>query len=719
MLQELLDENTRRSETLLAPFNPYTGENSVGERFLLTLPDYPLTTQWLPVTMQSAPLIKQLKNAGSLNAFIKQDNYLSAFPEEKARSIAVNILTRLRCRHDFPFWAATFVYIKDKDPGQPDCLFRLTYPQRRFVERLEAARLADKPIRIILLKARQWGGSTTSQLYMAWLQLIHRTGLNSLIISHVSPGSEKIRAMFKKMIDAYPVSMLHDIGQTYLPNEPKLIGEGNSRISQRIPQRNTIISIGTAESPDSCRGGDYALVHLSEVGLWKDTPGKKPEDIVRSACSGVLYRPYTMIVCESTANGVGNYFHSEYKAAADPDVKSQFEAMFVPWFDIELYRLPFASDQARTRFAQALIDNRHIDTPQSDRQESGAYLWWLWNQGATLEGIHWYIAERAKYNDHSQMASEYPTDDIEAFTNSGNRIFDIYQIERLRATCRPPRYTGEITGRENAGSNALLNLRFGALQNGALHVWSLPDTATRLPDTDNAPVYASTPDPYAETVENRYLVVVDIGGRGHKADWSVILVLDRVLMLEPDGHPSVVAQWRGHIDIDLLAWKAAQIAAFYDNALLVIESNTLETNDRTRIVDGDQSTFILNQIRDIYPNLYARPQSDDEIRQHAPRRYGFHTNTATKPKIISTLIQCIRDRLYTERDSRALDEYATFERRPNGSTGAILGAHDDILMTRAIALHICFNEMPMPRITPARYPSQQRPKTIPTEAFFN
>ena len=50
--------------------------------------------------------------------------------------------------------------IKNKKVGEPDCLFRLTYPQRKFVSLLEGMRLQNKPIRVILLKARQWGGST-------------------------------------------------------------------------------------------------------------------------------------------------------------------------------------------------------------------------------------------------------------------------------------------------------------------------------------------------------------------------------------------------------------------------------------------------------------------------------------------------------------------------------------------------------------------------------
>ena len=516
---------------------------------------------------------------------------------------------------------------------------------------------------------------------MAWLQLIHTTGLNSLIISNYNKGAEVIKGMFKRMIDAYPVSMLHEIGEKYKDNEDKLVGVGRSGLAQMVPQRNATISIGSAESPDSCRGGDYALVHLSEVGVWKATDGKQPEDIVRSACSGVLFKPYTMIVYESTANGVGNFFHNEYISAKDPKIPSQFSSMFVSWFDIELYRIPFISQKEKCDFAKWLYDNRNNQFTESNREECGKYLWWLWEIGATLEGIRWYIEERTKYNEHGQMASEYPSDDIEAFVNSGASVFDKYAVENLRNTTKQPaKWVGDVYAYGDEGEDALRDLRFKDDKQGLLQIWNMPDT------------YAE-----GEFITDRYLTVVDVGGRSHSADWSVIVVFDRILMMD-GGNPTVVAQWYGHIDMDLLAWKAAQIAAFYDNSLLVIESNTLETHDKDREVDGDQSMAILSQIKGVYRNLYARKQKEDNIKNGKPIRYGFHTNVATKPMIISTLVKVIREGLYTERDERCINEYLNYERKQNGSFGARAGAHDDLLMTRAIGLHICFYEMEIPRI---------------------
>lgn len=688
-IQKIIKENDRRNEAIRAPFNPITGRGSLGKRKRVEIPDFPIPVQYLPVEMLKIPLIKQIIQYGGIDGFLESLD-VSDEDYEAARLKTIEQFVRLRCRYDFAFWAAFYVYIKAKGGGA-DILFRLNRPQRRLIESFEEDRKANKPIRVIVLKARQWGGSTGTQVYMAWLQLVHRIGLNSLIVGHVLAAAYEVRDMFNKMIAEYPVEMLHKLGETYSENEPKIVGVGNGGNIHRIPQRNCKIKIGTAEKPDSARGGDYNLVHLTEVGLWKKTEGRNPKDIVRSACSGILYRPYTMIVYESTANGTGNFFYDEYQAAKDGS--SQFKPLFISWYEIEQYSL--AIDDVKA-FATNLYKNRENSNVNNKREDSGKYLWWLWEQGATLEAINWYIQERAKYNDHGDMASEYPSDDIEAFVHSGAKVFDKYKVENLRKGCRPPKEIGDLIGKERKGENALKDIRFVQDNKGELWIWRHPEK-----------------DP-EERVTNRYLVIVDIGGRSSKADYSVILVLDRLFMID-GGKPSVVAQWYGHIDMDILAWKSAQIAAYYDNALLVIESNTLETHDRDRNVEGDQSGYILNQISGVYDNLYARKQSEDEIIERAPKKYGFHTNVATKPMIISNLIEIVREGMYTERDERCLDEYLTYEKKQNGSYGAIIGKHDDILMTRAIGLHICYNEMELPRIVKLQsIKTKQKAKSVAT-----
>ena len=591
-----------------------------------------------------------------------------------------------RCREDFEYWAATCCYIKNKEGGD-DILFRLNRPQRRMVAMFEEMRKADKPIRMILLKARQWGGSTCAQLYMAWLQLMKKSGLNSLIVAHQHAATAEIRDMFLRMIESHPESAYpvreSEEAASGVKRKKKDAGKGEKRIANagpsalRVLAGNFKVKVGSAERPDSCRGGDYSLVHCSEVALWKKTRLKTPGDMLRAACSGVLLRPLTMILLESTANGTGNFFHDEYMAARDGT--SQFRPMFVPWFEIDQYSLEFPSPEERRKFAMALLEGKDNEQPSSPRVQPGAYLWWLWERGATLEAINWYVGERSKYSDHGQMASEYPSDDIEAFVHSGARVFDRYRVEAFREGCKaivPQR--GEVTGDGPDGPASLSGVRFCCDSQGNLKVWKLPETDDDCRFSD------------------RYLTVVDIGGRSSKSDWSVIVVIDRA-PLAAGGQPEVVAQWRGHTDFDLLAWNAARIARFYDDSLLVVESNTLETHDRDRNIEGDQSHYLLHQLRESYPNLYARRQKPEDIRQGRPVKYGFHTNTATKPLIITNLVRIVREGLYIERDSDCLDEYLTYEQRSDGSYGALSGKHDDLLMTRAIGLHICFNEMEMPR----------------------
>lgn len=671
-VEEILAENGRRRAEMERVYDPLAGDPSDSGREEVVIKGMPAERMWLPSEMLREPFCARLVRCGSVDSYITA--HIGETPLKWRRDRVVDEFCRLRSLHDFPFWAASYAYIKRKGGGD-DMLFVLNRPQRILVAALEEQRRAGKPIRLILLKARQWGGSTCTQLYMAWLQMVHREGLNSLIIAHQSAATEEIKDMFDRMVNAYPLRLLYPPDEKPPKKEERRMERvGRSGSAFRIVRRNCKVKVGTAERPDSCRGGDYNLVHCSEVGVWKATKGKTPEQILRSACSGVLLKPLTMILFESTANGTGNFFHREYEAAKRGE--SQFSSLFIPWYCIEQYSEPPEDPEA---FAAALLKGRGQTEAQSDRRQPGRYLWRLWESGATLEAINWYVRERSKYGEHGLMAAEYPSDDIEAFVHSGAKVFDKYKVEDLRRGCRPPRFRGDVDAEALSGKGALRGLRFNEDEFGGLAVWNLPDSEPGFSD--------------------RYLAVVDIGGRSDKADWSVIAVFDRKFMAS-GGKPALVAQWRGHTDIDLLAWRAVRIAAFYHKALLVVESNTLETRDRDRMVDGDQSLFILNQIREVYPNLYARRQSDEDVRQGMPRKYGFHTNVSTKPMIISTLVRVIREGLYAERDEGCLDEYLTYERRPNGSYGALPGRHDDLLMTRAIGLHICFSEMPVPRPLP-------------------
>ena len=685
LINRVIEEDARRRKAMQTPYDPEQGAMSPGTRFAITVPELEPSCIHIPVAMQETPEVKALMAGRSLT---------EAFPGslENAR----RRWFELRCRFDFPFWAFKCIKIKSKTGGEEDLPFLLNAPQRKLIGEFEKMREEGLPIRIILVKARQWGGSTATQIYMLWIQLMRRGGFNSLIVAQQNSGTDEVIAMAKRALDHYPRHLLDREGDPMTEKEKVYVSAGLSRSAISVPRRNFRIKAGSAERPDSSRGGDYALVHLTEVGLWKKTQGKRPEDIMRAATSGVLLYPETMIVLESTANGVGTFFHKEYQAAKRGT--SLYRPVFVAWHEIEKYSL---EPPDRAAMARRLVEGRASDFSDDDHVPAGSYLWGLWEAGASLDAIYWYERTRAGHNDPDQMPSEFPSDDIEAFVNSGAHVFNRVKALALREKCMPPRYVGELVSASDSGERALEGIAFEPAHHGRLKVWDMPAVSGGRP----------------VGMHDRYLTVVDVGGRSLKADWSVIVVFDRIRMLRGGG-PAVAAQWRGHCDIDQLAWLSARIARWYGDSLLVIESNTLETRDPDRYVDGDQSAFILDQLRDCCPNLYARRQSPEDIIQGRPRKYGFHTNVSTKPMVISNLVRVVREGLYIERDEDCIDEYLTYERRPNGSYGAVTGKHDDMLMTRAIGLHICLNEMAAPRPSGAEPPTARLRREVQPSLFW-
>ncbi len=530
---------------------------------------------------------------------------------------------RLRCREDFEYWAATCVKIKDK--RSPRLVpFLLNRPQRRVLAMMEGRRVAGEPVRMIMLKARQWGGSTLVQMYMAWIQCTRLRNWNSIICAQVARAAATIRGMYSTMLANYPQELWEG------DESPRLVRFEGQESVREITGRRCTIALGSSEKQDAIRGGDYAMAHLTEVAFWKDSPQSTPASYVRSICGGIADGPDTLIVYESTANGIGNFFHSEWVRSQRGE--SDNMAVFVPWHEIEMYTAP-VPDVARLW--------RSMD----------AYERGLWEQGVTLEAIAWYHRRRRAYADHQSMQAEYPSDATEAFANTGNNVFSTEAVARMVEGCVAPLAVGEIVASGGAltGPAAMCNTVFTADTKGALKLWEHPEPGVR------------------------YVVAVDVGGRSRDADWSVIAVLAAGV-----SGARVVAQWRGHIDHDLLTWKAAAIASHYGRALLVFESNTLETEAPA------QGEYILHELLEHYPNLYLRPACEGGSLSHRP---GFHTNRATKQMIITELIATVRDGLYVERDADACGEFSVYEQLPNGSYGARRGYHDDILMTRAIGLH--------------------------------
>lgn len=635
-IEAILKENTERNKSLDAFYDPISGIGSPIERFKLYVDDEHFVL--LPNSMKDIPIINGIILSGTITKYLTEVNG-NPTPEE-LNSFVIG-LSDLRLDYDFEFWAVTCVVIKHKIGGG-DVPFVLNNGQRRLLVAFEKQRSEHKPIRVILLKARQWGGSTLTQIYAAWIQNRVRKNVkwNSIIVALVENQARNIRSMYRNLAKHYP----KNAGKiTLQPFE-------NSSKNIQIKENESVISIGSMERPDSLRSDNIKIAHLSEVGLWRKTLNKTPQQLISAVKSAIPYTEDTLIVEESTAKGSGNYFHLSWQSAQNDN--DAYEPVFVPWFLIE-------------------HDSMKIDDHVKFIERMTEYDWFLWGEGATLEGIKWYNfhLNTEKKGDTVAMKEENPTTPAEAFQSSGRRVFSPLYVSQARNMCCEPSYKGELFADSITGPESLKNIRFDNYDGGNLWVWDLPDKTTN--------------------VKRRYCVFQDIGGRWKGADWTVIKVVDRYWMLD-GGIPEVVAVWVGHLDQDLVAWKAAQISKWYNNALLAVEVNILDTNE-----EGSHHLTVLDQIAPHYDNLYARIDPE-KINQGIPVRYGFHTSKSTKILITDTLNAALRDTLYVEKDSRACDEMDYFVLKDNGKIEAIDGQHDDHVIATAGVVWLAIEHMEPP-----------------------
>ena len=673
-IKEMLAENERRLIALHADFDPITGENAPGERRHLCIQDFPIPVQNVPVQMFDDPLIESIHKHGSIQNYLDKTHDFDDCADLPTIDDLRKEIFRVRFKEDFAFWAYYEIRIEHKITGRM-VPFKLNGPQIIVLNKCEELRRAGKPIYIIICKARQWGGSTFCIFYQMWLGLFCAEKHSFAVCAQTQSVAGNITKMLKRAMETY------DAWSLGLPDSTKLSLGRDGTSGEMIIKDNkdrqvcsSAIRIGSVEAPDSLRGYSGEGAHFSETGVWKSTPEKRPADLIRSIGGGIILQRNAMQVIESTPKGAGNFFHSECLRAKAG--LSAYFFIFISWMLIPHDTMPVEDPIA---FAEWLYSHKDEDVTNEDWLDTGRYYWGLWEQGATFEGINWYRHQRKTVEDHADMASEAPSNDIEAFKFSGTTVFSEQDIVLLREGCRPPRYKGDLYGEGAKGAEALKNIRFIDNEYGLLKVWAKPDKSTPM--------------------RHRYLVAVDVGGRSKKADWSVIRVFDRAPIMY-GGKPILVAEQRYHTDHDLLAFDAARIAKWYNNALLVIESNTLETKDQERDTDGNMTEFILDILSEVYDNLYARKASAEQIKAGIPKRWGFHTNTATKPMIIAHLVSCVRDQLWVEQDEYCCTELSLYQKNEKGQFGAPPGEgmHDDVLMCTAIALWVCFCDMEMPVI---------------------
>ena len=317
--------------------------------------------------------------------------------------------------------------------------FRLNDAQRKLYAVAKRQQDAGKPVRLIILKARQLGFSTLTE-GLIFHACATRKNVNALIVAHREDATANLFRMSKLFYDELPAPVKPMLRAS---NAQELVFENPSKLrSEREarPGLRSRIRCATAGGRGIGRSDTLQCVHLSEYAFWPDGADGKA-----STLAGILQAvpslPGTMVVIESTANGFED-FKERWDAAVAGE--NDFEPVFFAWFENPDYSMPVVPGTEWTPEERELRD--------AYRLTDGQLQWRRWcianNCGGSLD----------------MFRQEDPASPGEAFLHSGTGVFDNEQIVLRLERLPEPAGRGEFTDGEWTES-----------ETGAITLYELPE----------------------------------------------------------------------------------------------------------------------------------------------------------------------------------------------------------------------------------------------------
>lgn len=317
--------------------------------------------------------------------------------------------------------------------------FRLNDAQRKLYAVAKRQQDAGKPVRLIILKARQLGFSTLTE-GLIFHACATRKNVNALIVAHREDATANLFRMSKLFYDELPAPVKPMLRAS---NAQELVFENPSKLrSEREarPGLRSRIRCATAGGRGIGRSDTLQCVHLSEYAFWPDGADGKA-----STLAGILQAvpslPGTMVVIESTANGFED-FKERWDAAVAGE--NDFEPVFFAWFENPDYSMPVVPGTEWTPEERELRD--------AYRLTDGQLQWRRWcianNCGGSLD----------------MFRQEYPASPGEAFLHSGTGVFDNEQIVLRLERLPEPDGRGEFADGEWTES-----------ETGAITLYELPE----------------------------------------------------------------------------------------------------------------------------------------------------------------------------------------------------------------------------------------------------
>jgi hypothetical protein len=492
----------------------------------------------------------------------------------------------------------------DPDPTVGD----FGWAQRPYVDEVERQYNDGKPVRIIVLKARQLGISTATEAILFLWNFLH-PGTSSGVLAHEDTPAQGLFEMMKLYWDTWPHKGLYNLKY------------GTRRQMQWLETRSNV-RVGTAKNPEGFRGSTIHALHASEVAFWPDAG-----TLWTGLSQAIPKKPRTFIVLESTANGVGNWYHDMWNAAVEGDV--DFVPMFFPWFGHSEYRAfnslshsDLNSDE-RQLFLLSTIQTYDSVRPLSEDEAMAAVAWRRWKI-------------RDLNGDVNKFRQEFPSTPEEAFLTTGNPIFP---HESILECYRPQRGARGAFYRAASGRVVFKHDSQG------------PWVIFRQPSADVRPdKYFVAGDP-SETI---------VG------DPCCIQILNRQSLEQ-------VAVFNTRMNPVAFADQMILGADFYHHAMVCPE------------VEGGGQATIGAILAKGYDNVWAdhRP---DRMRSSI-NVYGWSTNYQRKQWAIGELQKLLLDNSIVIHDKLTYVELTNYVQRDDGTYGnGSSSTHDDAVMALAIAI---------------------------------
>lgn len=350
---------------------------------------------------------------------------------------------RARREIDPLYFMENYLWIYDKNGHKR--LLVLNEIQRAIYEEILDSWHNQRPVRLLVLKARRFGVSTL-MLGLLLHATIYAPGSASIIEAHRLDSANYLFSILQTMYNSLSI--------VDAPEKPKAAQNAAGVLSFSHPH-GASITVATGRSKSSGRAFQLKCFHGSEVAFWES-----PSEVMLGINSALSDTDANSIaVLESTANGVGGYYYDRYQKAKEGQA-GYYKALFYPWWKFGEYKLPVDKVFLDGRiFGESDLSKRELEI--RDRfnlsiEQMAFYRWVLDNKCEGREDMR---------------AQEYPSDDEEAFLATGNCRFKSSTLAKITPV---DSYLEGVMNARRSGDGMILSGEFVTQSNGYLRVWERP-----------------------------------------------------------------------------------------------------------------------------------------------------------------------------------------------------------------------------------------------------